>query len=392
MGSLRETVFLDKEKLSPRYIPRVLPHREEEMAFLHDFFDDVLDSPESVHLRTVQIIGGVGSGKTSATVRFGRDLEEEAEKRGVDLKHLYVNLKLHGGSRVVLYRHMVESVAPEAYSSSLSAAGLLRQMVKALRQKGRHVLISLDEIDYFLRRAGEGVVYDLTRLNELYPGGTSGVLGVILTARDEAFHERLDKAELSTLGRNTIDFEKYTSDQIRDILQERVDPAFETGAVSREVLEYVSDVTASPPVDGDMRHALELLLYAGNLADNRGDEEVTAEHVRVVQGRTSHALTAEDVMNLPVGSKAVLLAAVRALRGSGAPYVSLREIEQMWGVVSEELGLGDVDDFYETVQDLEDRQILEIKSLTEIGLSGVSAEKLDRFLDDVLERVKKELT
>jgi len=41
-----------------------------------------------------------------------------------------------------------------------------------LRREGKYLLLTLDDIDYFIRRSEEeredGVVYDLTRLNEMF--------------------------------------------------------------------------------------------------------------------------------------------------------------------------------------------------------------------------------
>jgi len=118
-------IFKDREKLTPRYIPSYLPHREDQIGLLWGFFRD--------SLKTVQIIGGVGSGKTAVTRLFGDRFEAEAKKARVDLKHVYVNLKLHGRSRVILYRYLVQQAAPEAYSTSLSAEELLYELVRYLR-------------------------------------------------------------------------------------------------------------------------------------------------------------------------------------------------------------------------------------------------------------------
>jgi len=52
----------------------------------------------------VQIIGWVRSGKTIVIGLFGDRFEVEARRARVDLRHICVNLKLHGCSRLILYR------------------------------------------------------------------------------------------------------------------------------------------------------------------------------------------------------------------------------------------------------------------------------------------------
>jgi len=388
-------IFKDREKLTPRYIPPTLPHREGEIRLLRGFFKDSLSAPSETHLKTVQIIGEVGSGKTAVTRLFGDRFEEEASKARIDLRHVYVNLKLHGRSRVILYRYLVQQAAPEVYSTSLSAEELLYELVRYLMSKRRFILLTMDEIDYFIKHAREpDVIYDLTRLEEVAePGTPCNVFGVIFTARSKDFHRDLDQAALSTLGRLPIEFKPYTASQILDILEMRVEEAFKPGAVSSEVIEYVADLTASKPINGDLRYALDLLLYSGNLAENEGCERVTAEHIRRVLNITHPSVTDEDVVSLPEQEKIVLLGVARALKLSGGPYTSLKDVRAATAMVCEEhklkpLSADDVDD---AVEDLYIRGIVDIKSLGAIGLSGVPAEALSRFLDALVQRLESGL-
>ncbi len=385
-------IFRDREKLTPRYIPSTLPHREVQIRRLQSFFGDALSNPSQTRLRTVQIIGGVGSGKTAVSRLLGDWLQDEAKRLRVDLRHIYVNLKLHGHSRVILYRYLVQQAAPEAYSASLSAEELLYQLIRCLAGRGRYLVVTLDEVDYFIKHTKDAdSIYDLTRLDEaLEPGKPCNVLGVIFTARSREFHRQLDTAALSTLGRIPLEFPSYTSTQIVDILDARVTEAFRSGAVPIDVLEYIADVTARPPVNGDMRYALDLLLYSGNLAEQEGAEKVTPEHIRRVLSITHPSITEEDIANLPDVEKLVLLGVVKALRAGREPYVSLRDIRLSTGMVCEEYGVKplSVDEVEEYTEDLYDRGIIDIKSLSCIGISGAPTEALDRLIDSLITHLK----
>lgn len=388
-------IFKDRETLTPRYIPASLPHREEEIDMLRGLFTGVLTHPSQVHMRIAQIVGGVGSGKTAVARLFGDQLEEEAKRLKINLKHIYANLKLHGSSRVILYRYLVQQAAPEAYSASLSAEELLYQLTKSLKEKNRFLIMTLDEIDYFIKHTGEpDVVYDITRLEEIFePGRPCNVLGVIFTARSREFHKRLDAAALSTLGRIPIEFRPYTLQEIIDILEARVGEAFEQGVISDEVLDYVADITASSPANGDIRYALDLLLYSGNLAEHGGAERITPEHIRSVVNVTHPSITEEDITYLPDREKIVLLGVVKALKGSKKPYISLKDVRQSCGIVCEERGLKPlgVDEIEDHVEDLYDRSIVDIKSLSSIGISGVPTETLGRFVEGLIERLGSDI-
>jgi cell division control protein 6 len=387
------TVFRDRERLLPNFpIEQYwtsLPHREKQLTLLRNFYRDILDKGGDTYLRVCQVIGPAGTGKTCTARLFGDNLSKEARKKGISLDHVYLNLKLEGGRKVVLYRNLLGKIDPSLVSASLSAEELLRGLVTYLQDKKRRVLLTLDELDYYVKHfREEAVVYDLTRLNEITPK-PCGVVGVTFLARDRQFHDILEKAELSTLGRTYIDFEPYTSSDVLDILERRVKEALLAGSYSQEILGFIADVTAQPPIYGDMRYALDLLLYSGNLADSEASSVITPEHVRIVRGETHHGITTEDIVSLPEEERLVLKAVVRALRRRKQPYTSLREIRGMLAVVAEESSHKPVEDVEECVQDLSDRGVVDVKSLTQIGISGVPVESLDGFLGNLAERIER---
>ncbi|MEM2922494.1 MAG: AAA family ATPase [Candidatus Bathyarchaeia archaeon] len=385
-------IFKDRDKLLPNFpIERYwnsLPHRERQLALLRSFYWDILDRRGESFLRVCQAIGPAGTGKTSTLRLFGDSFAKEAHSRRIDIDHIYINLKMEGGRKVVLYRNLLGKVEPALVSASLSAEEMLKSLVIYLQERKRKLLLTIDEIDYYVKHfKDEGAVYDLTRLNELIPGRPCGVVGVTFVAREDKFHELLEKAELSSLGRNYIEFQPYTSSQVYDIIDRRAREALRPGVCSDEVLEFIANVTSSPPANGDLRYALDLLLYAGNLAESQGSSVILPEHVRRVHSTTYPAITDEDLISLPDEEKLVLMSIARTLRQRRSPYASLREIRSMVGVVREELGLNIREDIEDYVQDLADRNIIEIRSLKQIGISGLALDDLDRFLNSLIERI-----
>lgn len=386
----KPTVFKNRNRLSPRYIPKILPHREKQLDFLISMFDDVVEDPSQVYLRPVQVVGGVGTGKTCTTLRFLETLREKAEERDINLRHVYVNLKLQGSSRTILYRYLLEKSAPEIRTSSLSADEMLYQMVKYLDNTNQYLILVLDEIEYFMKNTREHIIYDLTRLNELSPEKACRVVGLVVISRGTDYYSLLEKSEMSTLGRTYVNFPQYGSEQIRDILYARQEEAFKRGVVQDEVIEFIANVTASSPVNGDIRYALDLLLYAGNLADNQGTDSVKLDQVRRVHGEIYHQITSEDIMDLPNYEKAVLLALARALRSKRTAYVSFEDIQKECVSLSEDLGLR-LENVDQAVQDLGYRGLVDIKSLVQIGISDIPVEDLIRYLDNLMERVRSEI-
>jgi len=386
----KSLIFEDRNKLSPHYIPTRLPHREDQISLLHSIYSPITRDVKKAYPRFTQIIGDTGTGKTCTSIKFGEQITENAKREGVNLKHIYINCKVDGTTRYVLFGNLLRKVTPEISTRSLSPEEMVRQLVEHLKAERTYLLVTFDEIDYFVQmNPREHVVYDLTRITELNPGEPSPIIGEIFIARSLNWHERLDPAELSTLGRGLIEFPRYTGEQVREILEERVEEAFRPGAVEEETLDLVSEITASPPVNGDLRVGLDLLYFSGNLAENQGYNRILPDHVRKVHGETNPTITSEDILSLDENGKLVLLALVRSLQVGKAAYVGLRDIRDSYELVCEEFNMKPVEKFEEEVQDLIYRGIVDIKSLTQLGISGASLVDLERFLNTLMQRLRK---
>jgi len=385
---LSSSIFRDRNRLSPYYIPSRLPHRDQQMSLLYSIYSNMIKEVRKAYPRFTQVIGDTGSGKTCTTIRFGERITEYAEKEGISLRHAYVNCKVDGTARYVLYGNLVRKVAPEIATRSLSPEEMIRQLVEYLGNEELYLIVSFDEIDYFIQtNPKEHIIYDLTRVTEMHPGEPSPIIGEIFIARSLKWHERLEPGERSTLGMGIIEFPRYTSTQVRDILEDRVQEAFLPGVVEEDTLNLVSDITASPPVNGDIRVGLDLLYYSGNLAENQGYNRILPDHVRKVYSETNPTITSEDIMNLDENGRMVLLAFVRSLRASRSAYVGLRDVRKSYEVVCEEFNVKPVEKFEECVQDLVHRAIIDMKSLTELGISGASLVDLEKFLGKLMERL-----
>jgi archaeal cell division control protein 6 len=373
-------VFRDRSKLSPRYVPEELPHRQAQLQQITHVFSDAAKDPDKFPLTILQVVGVAGIGKTSTVLRSSKMLEDQFAKSRLTLKTAYINLKLQGGNKFAIYRLLLERMAPELPAQGLSAEEMLRYLLRYLRENKQYALIVMDEIDYLIKTSKDtGIIYDLTRLNEFEPDKPCNVKGVIFIARSTEFYSRLDPAELSTLGRVPMEFNTYTMQQASDILESRAAQAFNPKAMGSDVIDKVASITISPEVNGDVRYALDLLLYAGNLAESQGAGRVTLDHVRKVHGQVHPSITTEEIEQLSRNHLVSLMALVRALKGKKKPYVELKDVRLYATELAEQLGMKkiDVEDY---LDDLKARKLVDIKSLKEIGLHGASLAELEPVL------------
>lgn len=382
-------IFKDRNKLSPYYIPRRLPHRDQQINMLLSIYDALLKDVWRSYPRFTQIVGPTGTGKTCTTIKFGELIVERARREGINLQFIYMNCKVDGITRYVLYSNLVKKVTPKLSVRSLSPEEMIRGLIEYLRFEESFLIVAFDEIDYFVQiNPKEHVIYDLTRIPEFHPGEPSPVIGEIFIARSLKWHDLLESGERSTLGVGVIEFPRYTSEQIRDILEDRIKEAFQPHTVPDDTLDLISDITANPPINGDVRVGLELLYYSGILAENMGSSRVLPEHVRKVYSGINPTITAEDITSLSDDGRLILLALVRGLKASRSAYISLRELRKFYEIICEEYNIRPAEDFEAQVQDLIYRGIIDMKSLMEIGISGAALIDLEKFLNNLLRHLE----
>jgi cell division control protein 6 len=373
-------IFKDRKKLSPRYLPKEISHREKQIDLLVRTFLDIKDDPDKFPLTVIQIIGPAGIGKTSTVIKFSDILDNELRKSKINVKIVYINLKLQGGNKYAIYKYLLSCIAPELPAQGLSAEEMLRQMLDYLILNNVYSIIILDEIDYLIKISKEiGIIYDLTRLNEFDPSKKCNVKGVIFIARSTEFYEKLDEAELSSMGRAYIEFPNYTIDQVSDILIRRSKDAFQDNVIGTDIIDWIAKIVVSPIVNGDIRYALDLLSYAGNLAESEGTEKVLLDHVKKINKQIYNGITDDDIKELSKLQIIILLGIIKGLKIKNRDYVDLKEVRMQSLEIAEKYKLRKLD-VEDILDDLATRKIIKIISLKKISLISSSIENLEKSL------------
>jgi cell division control protein 6 len=373
-------IFKDRKKLSPRYLPKEISHREKQIDLLVRTFLDIKDDPDKFPLTVIQIIGPAGIGKTSTVIKFSDILDNELRKSKINIKIVYINLKLQGGNKYAIYKYLLSCIAPELPAQGLSAEEMLRQMLDYLILNNVYSIIILDEIDYLIKISKEiGIIYDLTRLNEFDPSKKCNVKGVIFIARSTEFYEKLDEAELSSMGRAYIEFPNYTIDQVSDILIRRSKDAFQDNVIGTDIIDWIAKIVVSPIVNGDIRYALDLLSYAGNLAESEGTEKVLLDHVKKINKQIYNGITDDDIKELSKLQIIILLGIIKGLKIKNRDYIDLKEVRMQSLEIAEKYKVRKLD-VEDILDDLATRRIIKIISLKKISLISSSIENLEKSL------------
>ena len=327
-----QSVFKDDAKLDINYVPHRLPHREKEHRLLMEFFDFLLRFTERMAQRVI-IMGDVGTGKTVLSQRFGADITLEANKLGVNLRYVHINCREYRGKLFLILQHAVAVFRPSFPKRGYSAEELLNTLMQSLDEENAFMILTLDEFGSLIEKEGSDTVYKLTRLQEMRPSKPQRI-SLICILRDLKETERLDASAKSTLQLNVISLEKYSQEQLADILSDRVQMAFEPSTAPEDIVKLVSELAFSER--GNARFAIELLWRAGKYADAEGLGLVSPECLRKAVSSIIPTIRKSELASLGYHEKLFLLGLARLFKESQRAYASLSEVEKEYAVVCEE--------------------------------------------------------
>lgn len=304
-------VFKDREVLRHDYLPERLPHREEQIKLLGETVAPVLKNARSSNLL---IYGKTGTGKTAVTKYVLNRLGIKAKELGAPVRFCYVNCRM-AGSEYRVFAVLCQNLGVSIPFTGLSAGEVFDRFQAGLDALSIIFIIVLDEIDALIKARGDGLLYELTRMNETLGRSKVAVVGI---SNDLRLKEFLDPRVLSSLSEEEVVFRPYDAGELRNILLERSVAAFCEKALSDGALSLCAALAAAE--HGDARRALDLLRVAGEVAERKGDGCVFEEHVREAEKHIEHNRVIEALRNLTLHSKLVVLSVchLNKVNASGA--------------------------------------------------------------------------
>ncbi|NPE06867.1 MAG: ORC1-type DNA replication protein [Asgard group archaeon] len=386
----KPTLIKNPRVLDLKYIPKKLLHREEEQKMLIQYFKPVIEKPGEYSQR-VSIIGAIGSGKTAIALKFGEMVKVYSTQKNLNLEYVHVNCR-RARSAFLTLLEIVRKFNPHIPVRGFSPEEILNMLTEILNRKRLYLIVTLDEIDFVIRKDGPDLLYDLTRLTDDEIDMKERV-SIITIVRDIAFRTMLDESTLSTLRQNTIFLEPYTEDQLRDIIADRIKEAFYEDVVSKEAADLIADIASK---NGDARYAIELLERAGMHADHRQSLKVLPEHVRHANASIHPVIRQEIVKDLTTQQKLILLAISIKLKTTQKAYTTMGEVEETYKRLCEEFTfpVRSHTQLWEYIQYLQNCDVITTKisskgqrgQTTLIGLPDVSAEKIENAIREQLEK------
>lgn len=341
----KEPLFVNKKFLQSTYTPDNITHRDEQIEQIAGILAPSLrmEKPSNIF-----IYGKTGTGKTVVTRYVSDQLMNTAKEKNIPLKIVYLNCKM---KRVADTEYRIIAQLTNILGGKVPATGLptdqvYKMFVDEIEKEKQLIIIILDEIDQLIQKVGDGILYNLTRINSELKDVEISLIGI---SNDLVFIDHIDPRVKSSLSEEELIFPPYNALQLQDILKKRVKLAFKKDTVKEGVIEKCAAYAARD--HGDARRALELLRVAGELAERKGNTNVTIGHLDNAEEKIERDRVLDIVITQPKQFQLSLLSILSLIEGKQSLFT------------------GDVYDLYK-----ENCKNCSLKPLTQRRVSDIVAE------------------
>ncbi|MDD1771948.1 MAG: ORC1-type DNA replication protein [Methanomassiliicoccales archaeon] len=323
----------NREILRPSYIPGVLPHRQEEIDSLASVLVTALKGERPSN---ILIFGKTGTGKTACVKFIGNEIKK-ADADGKKVTFIYMNCEVVDTAYGVMQNignQFVQDFDQRIPFTGLSIMQVYNLLKEKLDELDQVVIIALDEIDKLVYKSGDDVLYHLCKINDDLKNARVSTIGI---SNDLLFTEMLDPRVRSRMEGEKMVFPPYNADQLKDILRQRSELAFDEGALEEAVIPLCAALAAQE--HGDARRALDLLRIAAEIAERENADKVAELHVLKAKNKMELDCVSEAIRTLPKQSKMVLMCIVMNVE-NGVEKITTGDVYETYQDISRILGTG----------------------------------------------------
>ncbi|MBN1923644.1 MAG: orc1/cdc6 family replication initiation protein [Nanoarchaeota archaeon] len=308
----KPSLFKNPDALTLKFNPDNIPHRDKEINLIAQILAPAL---KQVKPSNIFIYGKPGTGKTLVVKNVLKNMEKISGSKNIPLKLIYLNCKMQN---VADTEYRVVAQISREFGKDVPITGLptnevYNEFFSVVDDTKQVVILVLDEIDVLINKCGDNILYNLTRINENL---NNAVLSIIGISNDVNFKNNLEPRVKSSLGEEEIIFNPYDALQLKEILHQRAELAFNESSFDPLVIAKCAAYAAQQ--HGDARRAIALFRVAGELAE-RANKILSEEFVDMAEKQLEKDTVMELVKNLTLQSKLVFYSIISSLKNRVTP-------------------------------------------------------------------------
>jgi len=267
------------------YIPTRILHRDKQQELVTQALLPLYKKSIPPNLL---VYGKPGTGKTLVIKKVLTQIQNRVDKNSHQIKIATTNAKDQSnlynvlvdlGRQLGLKSKKTTDDKLWLPSTGLSISEVFNRILYSIEKNKINTVFLIDEIDHLAKlidKTGKDILYSITRANLKLKNGSLSLIGI---SNDIRFKEQLDPRVISTLSEEELVFPAYVTNEIKEILEDRIPLAFEENSVSSGALNLCASMACRE--HGDARRAIKLLDVAAKTAELNQDVSITDEHVRL---------------------------------------------------------------------------------------------------------------
>jgi cell division control protein 6 len=329
----QDSLFADKKSMQASYVPDAIYHRDEQINQIAEILAPALKIEKPSNLF---IYGKTGTGKTLSVRYTAEHIVQVAKENNVSVKIVYINCKL---KRVADTEYRLIAEIAREYGKIIPATGLPTDEVykifySALNDEEQILILILDEIDQLIKKTGDEVIYNLTRINSELQSSQISLIGI---SNDLMFANHIDPRVKSSLSEEELIFPPYNALQIQDILRKRSAIAFKEDVLDDGVIPKCAAYAARE--HGDARRAIDLLRVAGELAERTKSPRLEIKHIDMAEEKIEKDRIVDVVQTQPKQFQATLLSIFLLLKSTKNKSIFTGDVYDLYKNLCPQFGL-----------------------------------------------------
>jgi len=363
------------------FLPEVLHHREDKLEKIAKHLSTAFT--QQTKLNPLILVGTPGTGKTACLKKIHEVVSRNASKMKKPIKVFY--LRVGNMNSSTLYRYIANDIRTDGKFTPKGGQGGVyekqRTIEKFLDLIGEsatggkfHYIIIFDEIDKMLMRERKNLSKSVA-VNPLHYFQCielkHSICSIVCALNDIRCISRLDSSTSSRFKAITITYPKYNADELKDIIQDRIDKALMPDSVSGGAVSFLSSRMADR--SGDCRETLSILKQAIIDGQESNATMIEESHIREGEKKFKRITLLTQYNSLPLHYRLILKSVLQKWLDN-----KKREIESQY-----------VYDYYKTLcthlrqkeDPLESRTVWEyVNTLQQMGFINVRKRGLGRGL------------